>query len=453
MSSKTNWKNRIVGHGEENPDQLLANPKNWRTHPKEQKNALSGILKEVGVVQSVIVNKRTGYIVDGHARVELAMAQGQSSIPVVYVDLSEQEEALVLAVLDPIGAMAGQDGAALENLLNEVTTNDPGLQSLLDALLGGIVDEDSSEGGLTDDDAAPPVEETAITQPGDLWILGDHRLLCGDSTSVIEVERLCERKPVDMVWTDPPYNVNYEGSDGKKIKNDSMSAEQFRQFLTSAFSAAFAVTRDGGPIYIAHADCEAHNFIHSMAEVGFLYKQQVIWVKNSFPLSRRDYHCQHEPILYGWKPGAAHCWYGDRDKTTVIDDDIDVKKLDKNELQRLVKAFQAAQNSTVIREDKPARNDVHPTMKPVALVERMVRNSSMPGNTVLDLFGGSGSTMIACHKLRRKARLMELDPKYCDVIVRRWQDFTGREAVLESTGQTFAEVERGHAGQTSEVNT
>jgi DNA modification methylase len=253
--------------------------------------------------------------------------------------------------------------------------------------------------GLTDEDAVPDVPEEPKTKLGDIYILGNHRLMCGDSTSIDAVEKLTDGL-VDILVTDPPYNVNYEGSNGLKIQNDSMGDEQFRQFLRDAFVAADAVMKQGAVFYIWHADVEGYNFRGACKDAGWKVRQCLIWNKDSLVMGRQDYHWKHEPCLYGWKDGAAHLWASDR------------------------------KQSTIIECKKPKKNDMHPTMKPVELMEYQILNNTKGQDLVLDLFGGSGSTMIACEKLGRKSRLMELDPKYCDVIVKRWEDFTGKKAVL-----------------------
>jgi DNA modification methylase len=441
--SASAFRSRIVGSGTASPAEILANPRNWRQHPEEQEAALEGLLKDVGWVQQVIVNRTTGHLVDGHLRVALAKKRGEPQVPVIFVELNEEEERLVLATIDPIGGLAQTDQGMLDALLEGVASDHEGLQALLDSLVSQPEEEPVE--GETDEDETPGPRVIPTTRPGDVWLLGDHRLLCGDSTSAEDVARAAGQS-IDCVWTDPPYNVAYEGGTKDKltIMNDAMDGARFRAFLTDAFTAAFKVCREGAPIYIAHADIEGLNFRTAMTDAGWLHKQSLVWVKNSLVLGRQDYQWQHEPILYGWKPGAGHSWYGERNKTTVLDDDIDLDKADKATLLRLLKDLKE-HPSTVIREDKPTRNDVHPTMKPVGLIERMVLNSTRPGDTVLDLFGGSGSTLIACHKHRRRARLLELDPIYCDVIVRRWQDYAGAEAILESTGGSFAEVELARA--------
>lgn len=435
------WQNRITGEGVEDPTQLLANPYNWRKHPEYQKKALRGALNEVGWVQRTIVNTRTGHLVDGHLRVELALEDGAAEVPVVYVDLSEEEERIALASLDSITNLAETDQGMIESLLTITEVQNDDLAAFLDTLVHHAEVDEETE-GETDPDAVPDVHGTRISQPGDIWLCGEHRVMCGDSTVWDDVERLCRDAAIDLVWTDPPYNVDYEGGTGLKIANDNMGNDQFRQFLHDAFTTAFMATKPGGPIYIAHADSEGYNFRGAMTDAGWDLKQNLIWVKNSMVLGRQDYQWQHEPILYGWKPGAAHCWYGEFDKKTVIDDCPNVKDMDKSELVNLVRTLRNALNTSVIREDKPARNSEHPTMKPVALIVHMLKNSSRRGDTVLDLFGGSGSTLIAAERLSRKSRLMEMDPVYCDVIVRRFMEYTEQEAYLESTGEAFSQIKR-----------
>jgi DNA modification methylase len=408
------FRSRIVGEGEEAPDQLLANPLNWRVHPKEQQDALEGLLKQVGWVQRVIVNKRTGHVVDGHARVALALRRNEPTLPVLYVDLSEDEERLVLAAIDPIGGMAGRDDDMLAQVLDGLTAEDAGLQALLDSLKPEVVEATE---GLTDPDDAPEVQADPMTKPGDVWLCGKHRLMCGDSTNIQALEALTGGG-VDMWLTDPPYNVAVQGgnhgdperTNGLRIKNDQMPDADFRQFLRDAYVAADAVMKPGAVFYIWHADSEGFNFRGAALDAGWRVRQCLIWKKSSIVMGRQDYHWKHEPCLYGWKEGAGHLWAADRKQTTILE------------------------------FDRPSRNGEHPTMKPVALFEYQMLNNTKGGDKVLDSFGGSGTTMIAAEKNGRHACLMELDPRYCDVIVRRWQAFTGKAATLEGDGRTFDEI-------------
>ena len=272
-----------------------------------------------------------------------------------------------------------------------------------------MMPDDVSESDADDDAPGLEPEQPACCQPGDLWQLGNHRLLCNDCTSQEQVNSLTGTDLVDMIWTDPPYNVNYHGAtkDHLTIRNDKMDDAAFYQFLRALFGHCYDVVKPGSPIYVAYADGQSVAFRQAFVDSGWKLSQTLIWVKNQIILSRQDYHWQHEPILYGWKEGESHSWYGGRTQ------------------------------STLLRANKPLKSKDHPTMKPVSLIMRMLTNSSQPGDRVLDPCGGSGSTLIACEKLKRHALLMEIDPKYCDVIIRRWQQFTGKDAVHETTGQTF----------------
>jgi site-specific DNA-methyltransferase (adenine-specific) len=277
-----------------------------------------------------------------------------------------------------------------------------------------------ADGGETSEgqgvgDAVPAPRPEAISKPGDVWVLGRHRVMCGDSTSIDAAGVLMGGGMADLLITDPPYNVAYEGKteDALTIQNDAMSDVDFRQFLRDCYATADAFMRPGAAFYIWHADSEGLNFRAAAQEVGWKVRQCLIWNKNSLVLGRQDYHWKHEPCLYGWKDGAAHYWGSDRAQTTVLD------------------------------FNRPARNGEHPTMKPIDLIQYQVENSSKRGWVVLDLFGGSGSTLIACEKTARCARLMELDPHYADVIVRRWQNFTGQRATHLETGDPFPEASDG----------
>lgn len=444
MTQQIKWENRIVSSGTEDPEQLLANPLNFRRHPAHQKKAMTGVLSEIGWIQDVIVNKVTGHIIDGHLRVELAM-QRSEKVPVKYVELSEHEEKIALASIDPIGALAEQDQAMLDDLIEDIgTVEDDDLSAFLDSMLSDGTDMDEAEEeGLIDDDECPDAPAESVIKAGDVFILGDHRVICGDSTNMDDIDKLMAGDQADMLWIDPPYNVDYTGSDGKKIDNDNMDDSAFRQFLRDLFSSCAAVMKAGSPFYIAHADSEGYNFRGAAQESGLDVKQCLIWVKNSFVIGRQDHQWQHEPILYGWKPGAAHKWYGEFNKSTVIDEQPKVNDLDRSELMNLVRELRNTLATTVIREDKPKANGDHPTMKPIRLIGLHLKNSTRRGDVVIDFCGGSGSTLIACEKLGRKARLCELSPTYAQVIVERWQEFTGKDAILEDTGQTFDQLTRG----------
>jgi DNA modification methylase len=411
-------------------DRLIPYAKNARTHSDEQVAQIAGSIKEFGFNNPVLVDKDNS-VIAGHGRLMAARKLGMDKVPVVQLGhMTEAQKKAYIIADNKLALNAGWDSVMLSAELQELEELgfDLGLLGFdskeIDKLLAPEVTE-----GLVDEDDVPEMPPEPRTKLGDIYILGAHRLMCGDSTSIDDVEKLMEGKKCDMVWTDPPYNVAIQGVAGK-IMNDDMSDASFKDFLASVYSCYYLSMKDGAVIYVAHADTERVNFTQCFKESGLKLSQVLIWVKQAGTLSRQDFNWQHEPILYGWKEGAGHYFCGDFTRTTVIDDDIDIKKLNKKELEALVNSMRTELKTTALRENRPSRSDLHPTMKPVNLVQRMIEWSSSAGEVVLDLFGGSGSTMIACEKTGRKSRLMELDPKYCDVIVKRWEDFTGKKAVL-----------------------
>jgi len=266
--------------------------------------------------------------------------------------------------------------------------------------------------------------ETRV-KPGDIWQLGDHRLICGDSTKATDVEKLLDGTKADLLLTDPPYNVNYEGGNGLKIQNDHMEDKSFQEFLTAAFVIANANLKKGAAFYIWHADMESYNFYQAAKNAGWQIRQCLQWVKSSLILGRKDYQLRHEPCLYGWTEGASHTWNGGR-KQTTISEAVDL--MNEEDLRKAYKDLVESIDNSIIYEDKPRANKEHPTMKPVKLLARLIRNSSNVGDSVLDLFGGSGSTMMACEQIGRKCYMCEMDPHYCDVIIERWEQMTGKKA-------------------------
>jgi DNA modification methylase len=408
-------------------ERLIPFVRNARTHSDEQVAQIAASIAEFGWANPILAGA-DGIIIAGHARLLAARKLGMTEVPVIVLDhLSEtQRRALVIAD-NRLALNAGWDEEMLRVELEALREDDFNLELLgfaddeIEALLA---DPDETVAGNTDDDAVPEAPETAVTVPGDVWILGNHRLLCGDATQLEAVEKVLAGGLADIVFTDPPYNVNYgatmkdklRGKGHRKIANDNLGAE-FAQFLRDACTNILAVTK--GAIYICMSSSELHTLQQVFREAGGHWSTFVIWAKNTFTMGRSDYQRQYEPILYGWKEGTDHYWCGARDQGDVW----------------FVK--------------KPVVNDLHPTMKPVELVERAVRNSSKSRDTVLDPFGGSGSTLIACEKTGRQARLIELEPKYCDVMVRRFQEFSGKEAALDGDGRKFAEVAAERLGVTA----
>ena len=375
--------------------------KNAKMHDERQiKNVMESI-RQFGYAQPLVVDKDNVLII-GHCRLIAAQRLGHEKVPVVRMDDLDAEQVEKLRLLD--------------NKLNE---SDWDFGILADTIPELDLSGFDLDWGLPEIEEMPPVIENEDEIPeeveprckeGDLWILGEHRLICGDSTRIDVVERLMGGEKADLLITDPPYNVDYTGKtkDALKIQNDKMENDTFRQFLRDAFSTANAVMREGAVFYIWHADSEGYNFRGACVDTDWKVRECLIWNKNTMVLGRQDYQWKHEPCLYGWKEGAGHTWNSDRCQTTVLD------------------------------FDKPARSEMHPTMKPVALFSYQIENSSSKGERVLDLFGGSGTTLIACEELRRKAYLCELDPHYCDVIIERWERATGKTAVLEGDDEEGA---------------
>jgi DNA modification methylase len=392
-------------------------------------------IQEFGYVEPIVWNKRSGNIVGGHQRYKVLLDMGMSEVDCVVVDLDETKEKALNIALNKI--QGDWDYIKLKDLMQELDTGEIDIE-----LTGFDVDEieeliaqfapEESEVEEDDFDPEENIPEIPVTQPGDIWILGRHRLLCGDATKPDDVSRLMEGKIADLIVTDPPYNVDYKGTNGQTIKNDNMEDAQFKKFLVDAFKCADNALKPGGVFYIWHADSEGYNFRGACRDVGWEVRQCLIWNKNSFVMGRQDYHWKHEPCLYGWKSGAAHYFIDDRTQSTVIEDKgLDFKKMKKEELVALLKEiFSDKVSTTVINEDKPMRSAEHPTMKPLKLLELLIKNSSRPGELVLDTFGGSGSTMMTCEQLNRTCYMMEIDPVYCDVIIKRWENFTGQKAVL-----------------------
>jgi DNA modification methylase len=373
-------------------DKLIPYAKNSRTHSPEQVAQIAASIKEFGFRNPILVDGLG--IIAGHGRLMAAQKLNLSKVPTIDCsDMSESQKKAYIIADNKLALNAGWDMDFLKLELQELEDADFDLtltgfdDKELDALLNVIEGTD----GLTDEDAVPEVPEEPKTKLGDIYILGNHRLMCGDSTSIDAVDDLMQSDKADMVFTDPPYGVDYQG-----INNDSRDG--LEDLLRGAFANYFGHSKSGAAIYCFHSDRCADVF-HKVFREFFHFSSMIIWAKNSLTLSQTDYQSQHEPCLYGWMNNGSHSWYSDRKQTSVW-------------------------------EFHKERFEGHTTPKPVALVEKAITNSSKGGDIVIDLFGGSGSTMIAAEKTGRCSRLMELDPKYCDVIVKRWEDFTGKKAVL-----------------------
>jgi len=395
-------------------DVLIPYARNAKQHSDAQVAQIAASIREFGWGAPILVDGQNN-VIAGHGRLLAARKLGMTEVPVVPMDhlTDTQRRALILAD-NKIGENASWEDELLGIELSELKDAgfDLGLTGFSteewEALIAG---DESDSTGLTDDDAVPEVSENPISKPGDIWVLGDHKVLCGDATKADDYKALLGEELVDMTFTDPPYNVNYANTAKDKMRgknrpimNDNLG-EGFGSFLFD--SCDNILTRTKGAVYIAMSSSELDTLQAAFRAAGGKWSTFIIWAKNTFTLGRADYQRQYEPILYGWRDGTDHFWCGARDQGDVWN----IKK--------------------------PQKNDLHPTMKPVELVERAIRNSSKTRDLVLDTFGGSGSTLIACEKAGRRARLIELDPKYVDVIVRRWQEWSGHEAYRQSDGVSF----------------
>ena len=407
--------------------ELLPYARNARTHSDSQVAQLAASIKEFGFNNPVAIDA-DGMILCGHGRVMAAQRLGMDQVPTVCLaHLTDiQKKAYILAD-NKLALNAGWDNDMLKVELEDLKFSDFDLD-----LVGFSTEEldeimnQNEEPEVEEDDYTVAVPEEPKAKLGEIYILGKHRLMCGDSTSIADVEKLMGDQKADLLLTDPPYNVDYEGGTDKKlkIKNDNMEDQAFRQFLIDVYKAADHVMKPGAPFYIWHADSEGANFRGAAKDMAWQIRECLIWVKNSLVLGRQDYNWRHEPCLYGWKAGAAHYFTDSRSETTVIEDQVNVDKLSKDELKTLCKRLlEPSCETTVIHEKKPSINDIHPTMKPVKRFGRLVKNSSKRNDIVLDLFGGSGTTIVACEQLNRRAYLMELDPAYVDACVQRYIRF------------------------------
>ena len=379
------------------------NPRKELTEKDKEYQKIKNSIENFGYVSPLIINNDMT-VIGGHQRLKVLKELGFTELECIVVDLDKTNEKALNIALNKI--QGDWDEEKLEDLLQELK-----LQNFDTNLTGFDFDEvdeilkdmnGSKEDDFDIDSAYEEIEEP-ITKPGDVWILGNHRLMCGNSTQKEDVIHLMNNKKADMLLTDPPYNVDYVGKtvDALKIANDNMNDVQFYEFLKQAFINMFDFTKEGASIYVFHADTEGLNFRKAFKDAGFKLAECLIWKKDCFVMGRQDYQWQHEPILYGWKEGAAHHFINDRTQSTILE------------------------------FDRPKQSALHPTMKPIDLIARLVKNSSKENDIILDLFGGSGSTIITAEQLNRICYSMELDPKYCDVIVKRWETLTNKEAILD----------------------
>ena len=395
-------------------DRLIPYARNPRTHSEAQIAQIAASIAEFGFCNPILVDSKAG-IIAGHGRLLAARKLQLKEVPVIVLDhLSEAQKRAYVIADNQLAINVGWNDellqielAALQEADFDVT-----LLGFEDDELARLLAAEDGVQGLTDEDDAPPLPETPVSRTGDLFTLGNHKLLVGDTLNSAAVARLMGSDAADLVFSDLPYNVDYTGytDEHLKIKNDRMSDAEFKKFLESAFRSFRTAVKPGASLYICHPSSSQREFQDALETAGFEVRCQIIWAKNTFAWGFGRYKFQHEPMFYAHVAGQKDPWYGDKSQ------------------------------STLWNENKPAANRLHPTMKPVELIERALANSSKAGDVVADFFGGSGSTLIGCERRGRKARLMELDPKYADVIVCRFQDYTGQQAVLDGDGRTFAEV-------------
>ena len=404
-------------------------------------------IEEFGYVEPIILNKRTNTVVGGHQRLEVMKHLGYTEVDCVIVDLDEQKEKALNIALNKISGEWDND--LLTDLLKELDQG--GIVSLtgfeteeLDELFAGTeynVSEDNFDVG----EALEEIDNKPFTQSGDIWHIKQHKLLCGDSTKLEDIERLfVENEQASLIVTDPPYNIDYGNSEqdrarargvimeNRSILNDNMDDESFYKFLFKFYETAYAITKGGGAIYVFHSTKESVNFIEAMKDAGFKVSQTLVWAKDHFTLGRNDYQWQHEPILYGWKvvDGKPHYFIHDRTLSTVIETTKDISKLKKEELVDLLNKILENYPSDIIKDAKPLRNAEHPTMKPITLCGKLIRNSIREREIVFDAFAGSGSTLMACEQLNRKSYNSELSENYCDVIVKRFVKAFGSDEIF-----------------------
>lgn len=403
---------------------LLEYKNNAKEHPQWQIEQIVESIEKFGFNDPIAIDENN-IIIEGHGRLYALQEMGAEEVECIRLShLGENEKKAYILAHNKLTMNTEFDADLLAQELGEIEGIDMSSFGFLMDPLIEVVEDDF-------DDEAAIEQPEPIAKLGDVYQLGEHFLMCGDSTDFIAVKKLCGEALMDLLVTDPPYNVAYEGKteDALTIENDNMDDAKFREFLKAAFACADGVMRPGAAFYIWHADSEGFNFRGACRDIGWTVRQCLIWNKNQMVLGRQDYQWKHEPCLYGWKDGAAHYFVDDRNLLTVLEEESELKKMSKAELINYILEIQEQTATTVINEVKPSRNGLHPTMKPLRLIERLVRNSSKKGENVLDLFNGSGSTLMVCEQLGRRYYGMELDPRYVDATIERWEEFTGKKAV------------------------
>lgn len=393
--------------------------RNAKLHPTEQIERLKESIREFGFISPCLIDSENN-IIAGHGRVEAAKSLGLESVPCVYVEgLTDAQRRAYILADNRLTEMGGWD---MDIVSQEVEwLRSEGFNIDVTGFTADDILFDEIDFGLDEEpEPEPPAE--AITKAGDIWQLGHHRLICGDSTKPEDLASLMHGDRADLLITDPPYNVDYEGAAGK-IENDSMSADEFEDFIFNAFNIAAGHMKEGAAYYCWYASISQKNVQAALEKSGLPPRQILIWVKSALVLGRQDYQWRHEPCFYGWKEGAAHYFIDARSLTTIFDD---LDSISRDEAIKRLKEYSAT--TSAIYEDKPIKSPLHPTMKPLGLFKKQIRNSSKDGDIVLDIFGGSGTTLIACEEMGRRCRIVEYDPRYATAIIHRWEEYTGCKA-------------------------
>lgn len=406
---------------------------NAKIHTPEQIEQIKKSIVEFGNNDPIAIDGE-GVIIEGHGRLMALQELGYTEVEVIRLGhLTEEQRKAYTLVHNKLTMNTGFDLDILATELQAIESI-----NMKDYDFDLDIADDVCVEDIEEDNFDPEVPDEATAKRGQVYQLGEHRLMCGDSTSPADVQKLMGDEQADCLLTDPPYNVNYGGdasspaNNGKHrlIENDNLTDSDFYKFLLAFYQNAEAALRPGGSFYIWHADSEGYNFRKALRDAGLQLRQTLIWNKNALVLGRQDYQWKHEPCLYGWKDGAAHYFISSRSETTVYEDEVpDFSKMKKEELVQLLQSVYS-QATTVIDEMKPSKSDLHPTMKPLRLMAYLIQNSTKKGEIVLDLFGGSGSTLIAAEETKRRCRMMEYDPRYVDVIIQRWEEQTGKKARL-----------------------
>lgn len=408
-------------------EDLIPYKNNSKTHDKTQVEKLKQSISEFGFVSPILIDADMN-IIAGHGRIIAAKELGMERVPAVFIEgLTEAQRKAYIITDNRLTELGGWDMQIVKNEL--LALENEGFDTRVTGFdVGEIVVSDDMAAEYQETEALPETVSNR-TRHGDIWILGDHRLMCGDSTKNEDVTALMDGRFADLLLTDPPYNVDYTGNGNMKIENDAMESGAFFNFLCAAFGNAALFMKEGAAYYCWHASKSMPEFYNALGHVGLPPRQCLIWVKSTLVLGRQDYQWRHEPCFYGWKDGGAHYFIDARSLTTVWDKTDD---LSREEAIRALKEMGSV--TTTIYEDKPSANEAHPTMKPIGLFKKLIRNSSREGELVLDLFGGSGTSILAAEQMGRTCYTMEYDPHYCDVIIKRWEDFTGKEAALINGG-------------------